>query len=453
MKRQGHSGLARRPDRTRRAGITRRRFLSSAAASAAAAAAAPYFVPASSLGADGRSAPSERIGVAIVGVGSRGNDHFQTMLRNGQAQILATCDANKPKADEAAKNADAYYAGQAGRGEGHGCASYSDFREVIARPDVDAIFIAAPENWHALIASHAVRAGKDVYCEKALSLTVREGRQLCQAVRRYGRVLQVGTQQRSDRQFRQACELALNGYIGRLQRVEVGVPGGRELPNTPTTPVPPGLDYEMWLGPAPFTPHNDIKCSFNWYFIYDYCAGWIQSWGVHHCDIALWGAPSLLAGPLEVSGSAEFPKDGLADTSITWNVEFKAANGLTMGFLDDGHIQHGVRFIGEKGWVHVTREGIWTEPGSLAKVEIKPTEQRLYESSNHHVNFLECIRTRRDPVSPVEAGHAATTLSLIADIATRTRRKLTWDWKTETFPDDDAANRYLSRAMRAPWAM
>jgi hypothetical protein len=134
-------------------------------------------------------------------------------------------------------------------------------------------------------------------------------------------------------------------------------------------------------------------------------------------------------------------------------VEFKAANGLTMGFLDDGHIQHGVRFIGEKGWVHVTREGIWTEPGSLAKVEIKPTEQRLYESSNHHVNFLECIRTRRDPVSPVEAGHAATTLSLIADIATRTRRKLTWDWKTETFPGDDAANRYLSRAMRAPWAM
>jgi predicted dehydrogenase len=423
------------------------------AAGASAAAAAPYFVPGSSLGADGRSAPSDRIGVAIVGVGSRGGNHFQAMLRNEQAQILATCDANKPKADKAAKSADEYYAGQAGRAGGQGCKPYSDFREVIARPDVDAIFIAAPENWHALIAAHAVQAGKDVYCEKALSLTVREGRQLCQTVRRYGRVLQVGTQQRSDRQFRHACELALNGYIGRLKRVEVGVPGGRALPNAPTTPVPPGLDYEMWLGPAPFTPHNDLKCTFNWYFIYDYCAGWIQSWGVHHCDIALWGAPSLLASPLEVSGSAVFPKDGLADTSITWNVEFQAADGLTMGFADNARYKQGVLFTGEKGWVHVSRGGIWTEPASLAKAEIKPGERRLYESQNHHVNFLECIRTRRDPVAPVEAGHAATTLSLIADIATRTRRKLTWDWKKETFPGDDDANRYLSRTMRSPWTM
>ena len=431
-----------RQDRT---GITRRKFLTTAAA----AAAAPYFVPAASLGADGRAAPSERIGVAIVGVGSRGGGHLNTMLGFAGAQVLATCDANKPKADAGAKRADARYGAKAG-----GCASYSDFRECLARKDVDAIFIASPENWHALMAAAAVRAGKDVYCEKALSLTVREGRQLCKAVRRYGRVLQVGTQQRSDRRFRQAAELVRNGYLGKLQRVQVGVPGGRALPNAKETPVPAGLDYEMWLGPAPFTPHNDLKCTFNWYFIYDYCAGWIQSWGVHHLDSALWGAPSLLASPLEVSGSATFPKEGIADTSITWNVEFKAADGLTLGFSDNKRFPQGVRFIGDKGWVHVNRGGIKSEPASLVKTKMDPGRERLYESNNHHGNFMECIRTRRDPVAPVEAGHAATTLSLIADIATRTKRKLKWDWKAETFLGGaDDANRYLSRAMRTPWSM
>jgi len=425
-------------------GVTRRKFLALTTATAAA----PYFIPAASLGSDGRAAPSDRIGVAIVGVGSRGGGHLNTMLGFKDAQVLAACDANKPKADAGAKRADARYKAKAGS-----CASCSDFREVIARPDVDAIFIAAPENWHALIASHAVRAGKDVYCEKALTLTVAEGRQLCQAVRRYGRVLQVGTQQRSDRRFRLACELVRNGYIGKLRRVEVGVPGGRSLPNVKPSPVPAGLDYDMWLGPAPFTPHNDLKCSFNWYFIYDYCAGWIQSWGVHHLDIALWGAPSLLASPLEVSGSATFPTDGIADTSITWNVEFRTADGAKLCFADNKRFSQGARFVGDKGWVHVNRGGIRSEPASLIKTEMKSGDERLYESNNHHANFMECIRSRCEPAAPVEAGHAATTLSLIADIATRTGRKLKWDWKAEKFIGDENANRYLSRAMRAPWTI
>jgi len=434
--------------RQARKGITRRRLLSSAAA----AVAAPYIVPATSLGAAGKAAPSERIGVAVLGVGSRGSGHLRTMLGRSDAQVLAACDANQPKADKLAKQVDARYGAQAGRPGWKGCGSTSDFREVLARPDVDAVFIAAPENWHAVMAAMAVQAGKDVYCEKALSLTVAEGRQLCQAVRRYGKVLQVGTQQRSDRRFRHACELAINGYLGKLRRVEVGVPGGRALPVAKPTPVPAGLDYDLWLGPAPHTPHNDLKCTFNWYFMSDYCAGWIQSWGVHHCDIALWGAPSLLASPLEVSGSAVFPHDGAADTSITWNVEFRAADGTEMGFADNKRYGQGVKFIGDKGWVHVRRGRILSEPASLIQAEIKPTERRLYDSRDHHGNFIECIRTRRDPAAAVENGHAATTLSLIADIATRTGRKLKWDWRSETFGDDDA-NRYLARAMRSPWAL
>lgn len=441
------------PETPARQGITRRRLLSSAAAAGAAAMAAPYFVPAASLGASGAAAPSDRVGLAIVGVGARGNNHTRSLLGRSDSRLVAACDANKPKADKLAKQIDARYAAQAGKPGFTGCGSYSDFREVLARPDVDAVFLCAPENWHAVMAAMAVQAGKDVYCEKALTLTVDEGRKLCRTVRRYGRVLQVGTQQRSDGRFRHACELAINGYLGKLRRVEVGVPGGRALPIAKPTPVPAGLDYDLWLGPAPHTPHNDLKCTFNWYFMSDYCAGWVQSWGVHHCDIALWGAPSLLASPLEVSGTAVFPTDGAADTSITWNVEFRAADGVEMGFADNRRFRQGVKFIGDKGWVHVRRGGISSEPASLIQTAIKLSERRLYESRDHHGNFIECIHNRRDPVAAVENGHQATTLSLIADIATRVGRKLTWDWRSETFVGDDDANRYLARAMRSPWVL
>jgi len=429
--------------------ITRRRFL----AGAAAAAAAPYIVPASALGADGRAAPSERIGVGILGLGDRGNAHLKSLIQNAGVQVLAVCDPFEDKREAARKFAETAYADRAARGEYKGCLATSDFRQVLARPDVDAIVIAAPEFWHGLMGAGAVAAGKDVYGEKALTLTIAEGRALVSAVRRHARIYQVGTQQRSDRNFRFACELARNGYLGKLQKVEVAVPGGRALPGAMPKPVPPGLDYEMWLGPAPWTPYNDLKCSFNWYFIYDYCVGWIQSWGVHHIDIALWGEPSLAAGQVQVEGTAVFPTDGLANTSVTWNVSVVTPDGLHLHFTDDKAQRHGCRFEGDKGWVHVVRGGIKAEPESLLKEDLKPSDERLYESNNHHGNFLECIRTRRDPVSPVEAGHAATTLTIVSDIATRLGRKVTWDWQAEKFIGDEAANRYLSRPMRAPWSL
>ncbi|HUU11650.1 MAG TPA: Gfo/Idh/MocA family oxidoreductase [Phycisphaerae bacterium] len=429
--------------------VSRRRFL----ASAAVAMAAPYVVPASVLGADGRKPPSERIGIGSIGVGGRGTDHLNGMLSRGETQVLAVCDPQQPKREGAKKRAEDRYADDLAKGTYKGCLATSDFREVLALPGVDAVFIASPENWHALNASMAAAAGKDIYCEKALSLTVAEGRGLVDAIRRYGRVLQVGTQQRSSRNFRFACELARNGYVGKVHTVEVGVPGGQALPNAPAKPVPPGLDYEMWLGPAPYTPYNDLKCSFNWYFIYDYCIGWIQSWGVHHVDTAMWGAPGLAASTLEVEGTAVFPTTGLANTSLTWRVKARTPDGLTLSFSDNGHHPQGCRFIGDKGWVLVNRGGIWAEPASVLKAAIRPDEEHLYESHDHHGNFLECLRTRRDPAAPVEAGHAATTMTIVCDIATRVGRKVRWDWKTERFVGDDAANRYLSRSMRNPWHM
>ena len=429
--------------------VSRRKFL----AGAAAALAAPYVVPASVFGAGGRTPPSERITIGSIGVGGRGTNHVNTMLHRGDAQILAVCDPFQSKREAARKRAESRYADLAAKGEYKGCLATSDFRQILARPDIDAVIIASPENWHTLHAAMAAAAGKDIFCEKALSLTVAEGRALCDAVRRYSRVFQIGTQQRSSRNFRFACELARNGYLGRVHTVEVGVPGGRALPTAKPKPVPPGLDYDMWLGPAKYTPYNDLKCTYNWYFIYDYCIGWIQSWGVHHVDIALWGAPSLGEKPLEIEGAAVFPEEGLANTSITWQVKARTPDGLTLSFSDNKHHKQGCRFIGTEGWVHVSRGGIQAEPASLIKATIKPGEEHLVVSGSHHGNWLECIETRRDPVATVETGHAATTLTIVSDIATRLGRKVTWNWQAERFENDDAANRMLSRPMRPPWTM
>lgn len=430
-------------------GVSRRRFL----AALAAAAAAPYIVPGCAMGKNGRAAPSERIGIASIGLGSRGNNHLDTFLSRGETQIVAVCDPFESKCQAAKGKTERRYAADRGAGSYAGCATATDFRAVLAHKDVDAVVIASPENWHVLQASAAVKAGKDVYCEKALSLTVAEGRSLVDTVRRTGRILQVGIQQRSDRRFRQACELARNGYLGKVHTIKVSVPGGRALPNAEPKSVPPGLDYEMWLGPAAWTPYNDLKCTFNWYFIYDYCIGWIQSWGVHHIDIALWGVPGLAASTIDVEGDAVFPQDGIANTSVTWSVKMTAPDGTRVIFSDESTQPHGVRFEGDKGWVHVVRGNIWAEPASLLTAVPAPGDERLYESLDHHTNFLQCIRTRQEPAAPVEAGHRATTLTIVADIATRLGRKLTWDWKAERFPADEPANRMLSRAMRSPWTL
>lgn len=408
------------------------------------------------MGKAGSVAPSERITLGSIGLGIRGTTHLRTFLPLSEAQIVAVSDLFHSRRESAKKRVEDHYAGTRGAGGNYkGCDTYNNFRDMLARKDIDAVVIATPEHWHALTMKAAAEAGKDVYGEKALTLTVAEGRTLCDTVRRYGCVFQVGTQQRSDRNFRFACELARNGYLGKLHTIKVGVPGGHTLPNSPTVPIPAGFNYDTWLGPAPVKPYNAVRCTSpeGWYHIYDYCAGWIQSWGMHHVDIALWGAPGLITSLLEVEGTAVFPADGLGSTSLTWRIEFTTANGLRMSFSDNSHHKQGCRFEGSKGWVHVNRGGLSAEPKSLLKATIKPEEQHLYESDHHWVNFLECVRSRHDPAAPVEAGHAATTATLIADIATRLGRKLTWDWKSERFVNDEQANRMLKRAMRSPWRL
>ena len=422
--------------------LTRRNFL----ATTAGALTAPLFIPSRVLGRGGSVAPSEKIAIGSIGLGQRGGSHLQALLPRNEVQIVGVCDVFRTKADAAQKKVNEHYGAP-------GCKAYQDFRELLARPDLDAVVIAAPENWHALISIAALKAGKDVYCEKALSLTVAEGRAVCNAVARHGRVFQAGTQQRSDRNFRFACELARNGYLGKLQTVTVGVPSGKRVLHLPVTPPPADLDYDLWLGPAPFKPHRDNLCTYNWYFLTDYCAGWIQSWGVHHMDIGLWGAPALTASTLAVEGTAEFLTEGDADVSFGWAVNLTTPEGLRMQFHDDASspFGHGCRFTGDRGWVHVTRGGVKAEPAELLQTVLKPTDEHLYVSREHQTNFLECIRSRREPGAPARVCHAATTATLVADIASRLGRKLTWDWKTERFAGNPAADRLLNRTMRSPW--
>ena len=429
--------------------LTRRRFL----AVSGAALVGPYIVSASVMGAEGATPPSDRIGIGVIGAGGRGTGHVQALRQRDDAEVRAVCDPQEAKRQAARHHVESFYADRQGRGAFRGCLATPDFREVLGHGGIDAVLIASPENWHALHTVFAATAGKDIYCEKALSLTVAEGRAVVDTVRRRGRIFQIGTQQRSARNFRFACELARNGYLGDLRRVDVGVPGGRALPNVAPEDPPPGLDYDLWLGPARWTPYNSLKCSFNWYFILDYCVGWIQSWGVHHVDIALWGAPALGADTLDIEGTAVFPSDGIANTSITWDVTARTPGGLVLHFTDNKKNPQGCRFIGTKGWVHVRRGGISAEPASLLQARLRPGDERLAESLDHRANWMECIRTRRDPVAPVEAGHAATTLAVVADIATRLGRKLTWNWLKERFENDEAANRMLTRSMRPPWRL
>ena len=435
--------------------ISRRVFLRRAAATAGIVG-FPYFIPASALGKDGRAAPSERIGVGLIGHGSRGGSHLSALVNMSEVQLVAVSDLFASRR-ESAKERVARLSAEV-RGKAETCETYKDFRELLARKDIDAVIIATPEHWHGLTMIASVKAGKDVYGEKALTLTVGEGQALCRAVRQYGCVFQVGTQQRSSGNFRFVCELVRNGYLGKLHTIKVSVPGGYEIPSSPAIDVPAGFDYETWLGPAPFKPYNAVRCTspYGWYHIYDYCRGWIQSWGVHYLDTALWGAPLLRSLPLEVEGTAVFPRDGLGDTSLSWDINFTTADGLRLIFSDTGYHEPNdgnCRFEGDKGWVHISRSSIQAEPKSLLGVKIKPDEEHLYESNNHHSNFLECVRSRRQPAAVVEAGHAATALSIVADVASRLGRRLRWDWKSESFINDEQANRMLNRPMRSPWRL
>ncbi len=430
--------------------MNRRQFLGRSVA-AGAGLALPNIIPASALGADGAVAPSEKITLGCIGVGSQGKNNMNSFLGLPDCHVVAVCDTYADRRREAKDIVDAKYGDT-------GCAMFADFRELIARKDIDAVVITAQDHWHLLMATAAARAGKDMYCEKPLGVSVGESTRLREVVRETKRVFQTGTWQRSLEPFQRACTLARNGYVGKIHTVEVATEGPKYRPKYAGTlepqPVPDGFDWEMWRGPAPAKPYNPGRVAWpDWYLIWDYCAGFITNWGVHHLDIANWGLPEIGDAPFELECTATYRNEGFTDNVDSWSAVFTYGSGLRMIFKDSVQQKSGCRFVGDKGWVHVDRSGIWAEPESLLKVEFKDTDIKLTDSTHHGGNLLECIRSRKDPVSDVDAAHKATILGMQADIAARLKQKLRWDPKAAHFVNNDDANKMLERPMHNGWKL
>ena len=437
--------------------LTRRDFLkSSVGATAGAVLAFPEIVASVSAA----NAPSRRITIGCIGVGRMGLGDMREILGFDQAQVIAVCDVDSKRLNHARQKVEEHYGAQKTSGTYKGCARYKDFRALLEREDIDAVLICTPDHWHALPAIAAAKAGKDIFLEKPLTLTVKEGRILSDTVRRYGRILQVGSQQRSDARFRFACELVRNGRIGKLHTIKVGLPIDPATSPQASMPIPKELDYQMWLGPAPWAEYTEKRVHPQdgygrpgWLRISDYCCGMITGWGSHHIDIAQWGMGTEYTGPVEVQGWAEYPRDGLWDVHGKFRIEYTYANGVKLICADNTKNKQGIVFEGTEGWVYVKRRLIDAQPKSLLTSVIGPTEIRLYKSNNHKQNFLECIRSRSEPVAPVEIGHRSNTVCILGYIAMLLGRKLKWDTERERFVNDAQANQLLSRPMRSPWKL
>ena len=427
-------------------GTSRRSFLRRGAAWAGAAAAGPWIVPARALGGDGTAAPSNRIAIGMIGVGSHGTGvNLKGFLGQADAQVVAVCDVDATRVQAAQRMVHERYGNR-------DCTAHRDFREVLARDDIDAVMVSTPDHWHVPISLAAMRAGKDVCCEKP-TLTIREGRRLVETVQRLGAVFQTSTEDRSVAVYHRMAELVRSGFIGRLRTIRVGLPTGPANDGDPTPkPVPPELDYERWLGPAPWAPYTPDRVHFNFRWILDYSGGMLSDWGTHLFDTAQWGNDTERSGPVGIDGRGEFLRGGLYDTARTFRVEYRYANGVTM--IAENDIPY-LRFEGDEGWVgnRGWRGPLQAEPASLLDARIGPEGTHLFTCpGGEHRNFLDCVKSRRDPYFPAEIGHRVSSVCHLGNISMLLGRPLRWDPEREIFPDDDEANRMLARASRAPWA-
>ncbi|MGC1242374.1 MAG: Gfo/Idh/MocA family oxidoreductase [Chryseosolibacter sp.] len=456
--------------------INRRDFITSSAKGAVASTlmvtAFPTIVPASVLG---KNAPSNRINVAALGTGRISRSHdMPNVWKYDHARIMAVCDLDSKRVNEAKQLVNDYYTKKTGKTY-DGVKTYGDYREAVQDKDVDAVIISTPDHWHALMAIHAVEAGKDVYMQKPTSLTISEGRAVSNAVHRSGRILQIGSQQRSSSQFRYAAELVRNGRIGDLHTVEVGLPGDPSGDEEPEMPIPSNLNYEMWLGSTPYAYYTEKRVHPQngydrpgWLRCEQFGAGMITGWGHHHIDCAHWGMNTEFTGPVEISGKADFPKSGLWDVHGIFRTEGVYANGVKM--IVTNELPNGIKFIGSKGWIFVTR-GNYTVTASdpvdkaasgkaltasdpkILGSKIGPDEIHLYESTDHHGNWLDCIKTRKQPITPIEVGHRSCSACLLHHVTMKLGRKVYWDPVKERFKNDDEANSMLSRSQRWPYVI
>ena len=426
-------------------GISRRKFIGGALASALSF----TIVPRSVLGGAGFVAPSDKIVLGYIGLGKLANDTLlPRFIENDGTQVIAGVDVDAKKTQRFVDKVNKHYSDQ-NMSDYKGCHGYSDFREVLAMKDIDAVIVATPDHWHAIPTIQAAKSGKDIYCEKPLSHTIAEGKAMVKAVRDNWRVLQTGSMQRSWRDFRHAAELVRNGYLGEIKHVKVAVGGPPKDCDLPAQDVPDYLAWNNWVGPSEYNPYNEIlsppieQTHFpRWRDYKEYGGGGMADWGAHMFDIAQWGLGMDRSGPVEVT-----PPNGNDVEFLT----YRYANGVTMTHEDFGK-GWAVRFEGSEGNLEVSRSFLNTEPANLKDIKIKPSEH-LYVSDNHYQNFLDCIRKRKDPVADVETGHRTATVCYMGNIAYELGRQLQWDPENEVFVNDEEANALMYGPRREKWGL
>jgi len=458
-------------------GISRRRFL----AAAGVAVAAPTIIPASALGRDDeKAAPSERITLGVVGWGMQGPSNTDAFLQEKNCQVVASCDLDKNHLDAALNKINGHYGNK-------DCRAYHDYREMMARKDIDAVMLAVPDNWHALISTEAANNKKDIYGEKPLARTIAEQQAIVKAVQKNSRIWQTGSWQRSQGPFRKAAEIVRNGLIGKVTRVEVGLPSGHhdfagtskalleklaKLPDKPddlskvvpgtaawnvaVTDPPPEFDYKTWIGPSTMEPYIQARVHMNWRWNYNVGGGQLLDWIGHHCDIAHWGLDFDNEGPSEVEGEGEFPpKDAIWNTCSKYRINLKYPKEITMviagGYSD---IKSGTKWIGTEGWVWVDRGGYDASNVEwFAQIPEDRYKVKLYRSENHQRNFLECVKSRKPTITPVETAHHSAIPGHLGLISMLVKRKVRWDAAQEVIVDDTEASKLLRRDYRAPWQL
>lgn len=447
--------------------MTRRKFIASLAA------VAPQIIPAAARGAHGTVAPSNRITLGLIGLGTMGAGHLAMALGTGATQVLAVCDVDPTRRDEARAQVESTYAGARASGTYSGCAACNDYREILTRPDIDAVIIVTPDHWHSPMAAHAAAAGKDIYCEKPVSLTIGEGRQMVAAIRRHARVFQTGSQYRSNRSIRRVCDFVRAGGLGKVKAAftlwsRIHEFGDSPVPVDPPLleePVPNGLDWDLWVGPAPWHPYNHRYHSnpkpgvVPWAFSEAFGAASVTWHHSHSADVVQYGLGFETSGPVEIipPGAGPFP-----------TLTFRYANGTLLHLVEHwGMVKEpyaavppsarlegsfGGVFVGERGWITSMSGGgpIEGAPDSLFQ-EMEMPDRQISGANDHHQNWLDCMRTRAPTSSNEEIGHRAASLGHLAHIAFRLGRPLRWDPAAERFPDDPEANRLLSRPYREPW--
>jgi myo-inositol 2-dehydrogenase / D-chiro-inositol 1-dehydrogenase len=451
--------------------MKRRIFLENTIKTVATAMVFPTIVPSSVFG---KNAPSNKINIGQIGCGRIARVHdLPDTLKYDTARIMAVCDLDKNRLLDGKKMIDEFYAKNTGNDKYMDTKMYDDYREMLANKEIDAVMISTPDHWHSQPAIEAALAGKDVYLQKPTSLTIAEGRMLSDIVTKKGIILQVGTQQRSSTQFRVAAELVRNGRIGKLHTVRIGLPGDPAGPVVPNMPVPKSLNYDAWVGSTPMVPYTETgvhpQVGYDrpgWLRVEQYGAGMITGWGQHHFDSAAWGMNTELTGPTSVEAIAEFPRSGLWNVHGDFMVKAEYANGVNM--YTSGGYTNGIKYEGTEGWIFVSRGSYVasasdpvskansakaldaSDPKILESV-ISENEIHLYKSNDQHGNWLDCIKSRKQPISPVEIGHRACSVCLVSHVAMKLPRKLFWDPKTEKFKYDPEANLMLSRKQRHPY--